>query len=483
MLYPMDIKLLGCVINSVYDYQSINRNVYRFMPIQIFFILLIEGFATISIEILIIRVLIPYVGSSVIITSIIIGVFLLFLSLGYFYGGTLKAEYNKKLSRNFLLASMFLGLGLSSGFISSFFWLGFTHLTQSILILLVSYLLMVLAPMIFLLGQTIPITTNLFSETLSVSGISGYSLFVNTLGSFLGAIVTSLVLLHFLGVAKTLFFNTCLLVFLAYYLFPTKRSLNHLITLSGVVMIIYILNIGVEHSLFVKTNNYGNYAVINKFDKKIFLVNFSLMSSLDKHFKASRYIELIKSILFKKLKLTHKDILVIGAGGFTLNAETNYKNKFTYLDIDDQIKTIAESYFLKRSINSKFIAGDARAFFHSTKSLFDVIVIDTYKHLNSIPSYLVTNDFFKEVKSHIRINGFAIFNIIASPFLEDKFSKTVDNTIRHNFKNCLQIPTSINHQLSNLVYFCKKSKWEMVNNIYSDDLNQATLDQFKVKYF
>lgn len=51
-------------------------------------ILILEGFVTISVEILTIRQLIPFYGNSVIITSIIIGIFLLFLAFGYWRGGT-----------------------------------------------------------------------------------------------------------------------------------------------------------------------------------------------------------------------------------------------------------------------------------------------------------------------------------------------------------------------------------------------------------
>ena len=47
----------------------------------ILFIIFLEGFVSISVEILAIRQLIPMVGNSVIVTSLIIGIFLLFLAM------------------------------------------------------------------------------------------------------------------------------------------------------------------------------------------------------------------------------------------------------------------------------------------------------------------------------------------------------------------------------------------------------------------
>ncbi len=272
------------------------------------------------------------------------------------------------------------------------------------------------------------------------------------------------------------------LLTLAVYINSEKRRLLPLVQFGIAAFIIYGFTVDVENQLFVKTNNYGNYAVIQTPKNKVFQVNLATMSSLGEDNKASPYNEIIKRILFKKLNLQKKDILVIGAGGFTLNANGHFNNQFTYLDIDPQIKEIAEKYFLNKKVTDRFIAQDVRAYFNTTSHQYDVIVTDTYKHLNSLPAYLVTDNFFKQLKAHIKPGGIAVFNIIASPFLEDKFSKVLDNTIHASFKNCLRIPVTWQTSLSNVIYTCKKTPSENINTVYTDNLNQATLDQFVVKY-
>src|SRR5438045_3352252 len=84
-------------------------------------ILLLEGFITISVEIVTIRQLLPFYGSSVVITSVIIGFFLLFLALGYYRGGLHRSQFFKKLSKNYCLSLLWIGLGLSYVFIGLFF--------------------------------------------------------------------------------------------------------------------------------------------------------------------------------------------------------------------------------------------------------------------------------------------------------------------------------------------------------------------------
>src|SRR3990167_1675302 len=89
--------------------------------VSLFLIIFLEGFISISVEILTIRQMVPVVGNSVIVTSLIIGIFLLFLAIGYYRGGFYRENYTKILQRNFLLSAVFLGLGLSYFFIRIFF--------------------------------------------------------------------------------------------------------------------------------------------------------------------------------------------------------------------------------------------------------------------------------------------------------------------------------------------------------------------------
>lgn len=446
-------------------------------------IILIEGFVSIGIEMLTIRQLLPLVGNSVVVTSLIIGIFLLFLALGYRQGGRYTENLSRKLRLNFTLAAIWLGVGLSYVFIYGFFN-GIQKITGTEVILpLLVYLLFILAPLIYILGQTIPITMNLVKQDKPAGIIGGNTLGLSTLGSFLGAILSTLVLMQYLGVAWTIFVNFVLLFSLVLLLVENLISfMVYFVVAMGATVIAFSLNILMEKNLLFLADNYANYQIMDannsdlKKDEKILLINDAENSFTNAAKKSFPYVELIKKILFSDMKLQHAEILVLGAGGFSLSAENNFKNHFTYVDIDKKIKRVAIPRFLDH-IDGKFIADDARHFLLITKNKYDVIVADAYTGMN-IPAHLLTREYMISIQQRLNNNGIAIFNIIANPMLTDAFSKRVDNTIRTIFSNCMAIPENYTNDTTNIIYVCAKRASTYDHKIYTDNLNTVTTDSF-----
>lgn len=457
------------------------------MMLSLLAIILVEGFVTIAVEILALRQLIPFVGNSVIVTSLIIGVFLLFLAIGYRRGGIYRDNYRAILKRNFTIAALIIGIGLSYSFIAYFFAIVGPVFGHRSLLVLSAYLLLIVAPAVYILGQTVPILTNLIQDQPTVGAISGRVLYVSTIGSFLGAVLTSLLLLNFLGVAWTVFINFLLLLVLALVLFdhwPTE--VNRLLVFLVAGIITFLLNIGVEQQLFLHTNNFSNYQVRENYQLtkgnsgKVLIINDSLSSFLNKDGKAAPYIELIKTILYKDLNLQQKSILVLGAGGFTLSTPSAHENQFTYVDIDPDIRAVVSKHF-NNKIHGTFIAADARAFLKTNKQHFSVIVSDAYNNRIAMPAYLLSQQHLQSIYNALSDEGYAIFNIIANPLLSDAYSKRVDNTIKSVFTNCMKIPTQYTDKMTNIIYLCHVNKNQHDNLVYTDNLNSAALDFFAVK--
>lgn len=445
-------------------------------------IILIEGFVSIATEILTIRQLLPVAGGSVIVTSLIIGIFLLFLALGYHRGGQFRTHPQKDLQLNFLIAAVWLGIGLSYFFVGLFFKIVEHYTGYHIIYALLLYLLLVIAPLIFILGQTVPITMNMVKQNQSAGSIGGQTLSLSTIGSFLGATVTTLILMHYLGVAWTLTINVGLLLSLYLLLSFKEPSFFIAIFISAFVMsIIYFFNINVEKNIFSRTNNYANYQIldINHADiaQKILMINDAASSAIDKNNKGFFYIELIKKILFHEMKIHDADILVLGAGGFSLSNAGTYGNHFTYVDIDPQIKEVVFPAF-STNLNGELIIADARQYLKNANHLYQVIVTDAYTDVKSIPAHLLTLEFMNDIFNHLTNNGIAIFNVIAKPTLSDHYSKRIDNTLRAVFQNCMAIPQVFADRATNIIYVCSKNKSTKDNKIYSDNLNNSTTDSF-----
>jgi len=432
-----------------------------------------------------IRQLVPVMGNSVIVTSLIIGIFLLALALGYQRGGYYKKNYHEILLRNFLISAIWLGIGLSYLFIQLFFGLMMMYVIENTLIVLTIYLFITTAPIIYVLGQTVPITTNLIKREKHIGAISGKVLSLSTLGSFLGSVVTTLLLMNFLGVAMTVVINYVLLLSLIIVL-TKKLQAHQMRMLFAIVMgfVIYILNVMFESDYFIKTNAYSDYQIEQRDDYregergKILRVNGSSSSyiSEDKT-KGFHYIEKIKKVMFEDLQLTNKDILVLGAGGFTLSTGDTHHNRFVYVDIDKDIQEVVKENFLE-TIKGEFVPEDARLFLNKTKEKFDVVLSDVYSNTSVIPSHLVTKEYFISIANVLKDNGFFIANIIYNPMLEDKYSRRVDNTIRSVFKSCMVFPLIYSDALNNILYFCPKPIKNPDTTVYTDDKNSVTLDQY-----
>lgn len=447
-------------------------------------IILIEGFASIAVEILTIRQLLPVAGGSVVVTSLIIGVFLLFLALGYDWGGRVQHKLEHVLRRNFLITSVLTGIGLSYFFVFAFFDLVHRVTTTHIMYPLMAYLLLVLAPIVFLLGQTLPITMNIVRQDKMAGAIAGKAMGLSTVGSFLGAIFTTIVLMHFFGVAVTVFVVFALLMLLSLLLSANVRDLIiKSVFAIFAAWIVYILNISIEDNLFVLTTTYGNYEIIDHTEqdgRRYLLINGS-MSSMINEFenRGFEYVETIKKIIFDDMKLKNANILVLGAAGFTITqtSNNNFGNHFIYVDIESKLKEVVVPGFIKK-IDDELVIDDARHYLNATNKKFEAIIVDVYSNRYVIPAHLVTREFMREIKAKLTSHGVAIFNIIANPMLTDTYSKRVDNTIRSVFGSCAATPVQYYNGLSNIIYACSNQSDQSETLVYTDNINNATVDVF-----
>ena len=233
------------------------------MNLTLYLIIFLEGFVTISLEILSIRQLMPIVGNSVVITSLIIGIFLLFLAYGYRKGGRYEGNYTRILQSNFILSALGFGIGLSYIFVEVFFHLIRKIYPDSTLLPLSLYLIFIIAPIVYSLGQTVPITLNLWKKQQSTAATGGQVLHLSTIGSFFGATITALLLLNYFGVAWSIFIDFIILVLLVFLLMDFKKQKMLLLFLAILCAAVYLINVTFEKSFFVSTNNYANYQVIN----------------------------------------------------------------------------------------------------------------------------------------------------------------------------------------------------------------------------
>jgi len=435
-------------------------------------IVFIEGFCSLGAEIVALRRLVPHVGSSIIVTAPTIGFFLLALALGYASGARVASGYRAVVARNFAIAALLAGAGLAGVTVD---WL-FAHL-QPAPVAWFAFVAGILCPIAWLLGQTVPILTNLFQHARHGEA-SGQALFWSTLGSFLGSLSLSLFVMQWLGVSAAVL--ACAFGLAAGTLLLAGRQAKMAAFALSTAAVALAFNL--RHEVTADTA-YAEYIVgpvdlPGQQDPRAFWVNKSTASLIDDSEPPNytRYIRHLRQVLLDDLGFRGRDILVLGAGGFTLS-HREPENRYTYVDIDPAIRSIAEQHFLREPARGEFIADDARRFVASTERRFDAAVVDVYSSHTSIPSHLVTREFWADARRVLKPDGVLLANLILDGKLESPYARNLLATIESVFGRCSVDVLHKGKPLANVVVTCFAGSRPAATGIYVDEKNAADLDR------
>lgn len=455
-------------------------------------IVFIEGFCSLGAEIIALRRLVPYVGSAIVVTAPTIGFFLLALALGYAAGARISDRYLAIVARNFLISAVLLGIGFSTPFISALFahvepvWFAYTILIGGIL-----------CPLAWLLGQTVPALTNLM-QTQRTGEASGLALYWSTLGSFLGSLGLSLIVMLWFGISSAVLLCAELLLFGALVLgIATPGPRTRLVVIMLGALLIAVPNLPALRLPLLGTSNdstetaYADYAILETATAdgdaiRVFRVNSSTASLLGNgdppHY--ARYIDYLRRTLLQDLKFHDRDILVLGAGGFTLS-HREPTNRYTYVDIDPAIRSIAEQQFLDEPIRGIFVVDDARHFVaktvHDRTTRFDAVVVDVYSSHHNIPSHLVTREFWRDTRSVLKPDGVMLANLILDSRLQSDYARNLLATIESVYGRCAVEILHKDRPLANVEVLCHNSTSNPTIRLYSDEKNPADIDHARSK--
>lgn len=437
----------------------------------IYTIVFIEGFCSLGAEVIALRRLVPHIGSSIVVTAPTIGFFLLALALGYASGAKVATHYTRVVARNFLIASALAGLGLAGVTVD---WL-FVHL-QPVLIAYLVFIGAILCPLAWLLGQTVPILTNLIKHERTGEA-SGMALYWSTLGSFLGSLSLSLLVMQWLGVSAAVF--ACALGLAFGTLLLARRDARVVFFSLATAALAAGLNLSHEVSADTAYAEYivGPVDLPGQNNPRAFWVNKSVASLIDDSEPPNytRYIRHLRQILLDDLGFKGREILALGAGGFTLSHREPL-NRYTYVDIDPAIRDIAEKHFLREAARGEFIADDARRFVATSERRFDAVVVDVYSSHTSIPSHLVTREFWAGTRRILKPDGVLLANLILDGKLETPYARNLLATIDSVYGRCAVDVLHKAKALANVEVTCFASSRPASTGIYVDEKNRADLD-------
>ena len=401
------------------------------------FLIFLNGYISLSLELVVLRQLSFWVGSSAVITSIIMGTFLGFMSLGYFMGESKKIA--SKNIRNILCASFLIIAALalfaaSFPFVLKYFiWLYQWGMTSSVIqTFIYSFVFLSVGP--FLFG----FNTTLLSRCLHRynTNYTGSIMAWDTIGSVLGSLLTTLILMPFVGVNNTVMLIVLLASVAAIITRP--RWWTILISIAIMVPTFMVNNNTVQRDRYgILVNNANStISVLQNGDTRILSMNGLPMSVYNSRSGSmAEYIDYINNnFIYTMPRNRVRRILVLGAGGFTAGLDDTY-NEYTFVDIEHTLQDVSERYFLGRPLtdNKKFVVQDASQFLKNTAEQYDMILIDVYSNSFQVPEGFITAEFMQRAKSRVAPGGILLMNVITSMSFQDKYAQVFDNTFHTVF--------------------------------------------------
>lgn len=423
--------------------------------------LVLEGFASLAFQMLILRALTPYVGSGVPAVSVTIAIFLAALAAGYERGGRLSEREGAiaSLGARLLLAGGWIALLLSSPWLTAFFHAFAYPLGLTPLAALALYALLCVAPPVFWLGQTLPVLGTELRER-GLGRTAGRALFLSTLGSFAGGLGTALWLIPALGLGGAVMVCVAAILVIAAYALGRGgygRAPVAAITLA-ILAVSAIANPLAEAWRYLDVSGYAHYNVVDAADggaRELYLNHApsSLARGADGD-EGYPYIERMERWIYG-VNGIEAPVLVLGAGGFTFGRGQSGAESPVFVDIDPALPDIAREHFLNGSIRGEAVVDDARRFLVHDDRRWPAIAIDTFSAWSEAPGHLLTREFFAQVRGALQPEGIVAINTVIDPAYRDPFSQRLDATIQRTLGPCLVEAEDAQRRRTNVLYLCQ----------------------------
>jgi len=414
----------------------------------------LSGMSIMAIEVTSARLLAPHFGTSSFIWTNVIGVVMIALSLGYYFGGKLadSQPYTHVLLRIILLAAaLFLvipwvlkPLAFAVTYILASFPATIVIFIGSLLVALILFAIPLL-----LLGMVSPYIIRLYSQEASgVGSAAGLIFAISTMGSIVGTFLPTLLMIPLLGSRLTISIFALILVIITLFGLVQKK-LWLLFLLFLILPYTYFDKQRIKdiNGLVYETESAYQYIAVEEreggYQALVFNEGLGTQSLYhpDTVLTDNRYYDnwnLIPYLLIKK----QPEILILGLAGGTISRSLHYyfpHARITGVEIDNKVIETATRFFELEQPNLNIVNQDGRIFLEHSNQKYDFIVVDVYNNELYIPWTMTTQEFWQVVHDHLEPTGVMAININASSQQSD-ILVTMANTIASVFTEVTVIP-------------------------------------------
>ncbi len=414
------------------------------------------GFSILGAEIAAARLLAPYFGASTIVWANTIGIVLVALSVGYWYGGKLADRNPTRagLYRIVLLAGLLLAavpfvadpfLGVAVDALDSISAGGFVGSLLGVTVLV--------ATPILVSGAVAPYALRLAVADVGEAGtVSGRLYAISTVGSLLGTWASALLFIPLIGTRRTfVVFGLVLVVIAAIGLARVAYAVAPV-----VLAVLLALPVGTvkgetdpgSRVIYDADTEYQYARVVESEDgTRTLELNEGQAVHSVRHpgtYLTGDYWDEMLVLPFAAggRGRTPRSIAILGnAAGTTARAYGHFfpRTRVDAVEIDGELTAIGRRFFDLSGPRLHTHAADARPFLRRSTQRYDAIVVDAYRQ-PYIPFYLATREFFELARDRLTDGGVVLINV-GHPERSDRLEQVLSATLGAVFDTVLRDPS------------------------------------------
>jgi MFS family permease len=455
----------------------------RFLLLVVF----LAGIGTLGVEMVASRLLAPYFGTSQPIWAVVIGLTLIYLSIGYRLGGALAdRQPDEKLLYQIIIAGGFLTgfiplladpiLRFSQGTIARL-------AVGSFLGALFGVLILFAAPVV-LLAMVSPFALRVqlkrVDAGVAVAGsIAGSLSAISTVGSIVGTFLTALYLIPTVGTANTTYLMAGFLIAVGLIGLRDWRYLIALLIVGAIALYTTTSRGNIKSAdcsgctLLAENESAYNYIQIASSENPFYGPQINLIlnegqaihSIYHPRFEQSGdprdlltgggpwdYFAVAPYFYPNRAPASVSSMAMLGSATGTVPKQFlaiyGPQSRIDSVEIDPRIIDYGRRYFDMRDAsyapehpNYYVHAEDARYWLATSDAQYDIIGMDAY-HQPYIPFHLTTVEFFQQVKAHLAPDGVAVVNAGKAPNGDDRLGQAMASTMRAVFPQVFIIDTA-----------------------------------------
>lgn len=410
----------------------------------------IVGSSSLGVEIAAARMLAPYFGSSTIVWANTIGVVLVALSIGYWFGGRYadRHPHLRGLCLVILTAALLIAtipfvarpfLGFSVDAFATVSVGGFAGSLFGVLVLV--------AVPVTLLGAAAPWAVRLAVGELDNSGeVVGRLYAISTVGSLTGTMLSALVLIPLLGTQRTFFVFALALALVAAVGVGVRALVVPVVLLALFAVPVGTIKGDAEGRVLYEEETTQQYARVIERDSGTRVLELNEGQAVHSMYVPGSYLtgdywdgHLVLQAAAQRRP--PRRIAILGNAGGTVARSFGHFFPGTAVDaveIDPELTELGRRYLDLRNPRMRTFAEDARPWLERSEGGYDVIMADAYRQ-PYIPFYLASREFFELARDRLAPGGLVIVNV-GHPEGGRELERVLGRTMAAAFPRVLRYP-------------------------------------------